>query len=161
MDGAVVASRGGGKEGEERAAFTIEGVEQERHNAGVRCGAAGRLGSFHTVRPHRVRPRPYREFIVFNRLRVSPHGVAVCGRGARTTVERLASLLPEGRGALRGAGDDPFGTPVATHDALSRGGYGAGAAGGGAVGHDAAMTMGRAQREREMLTWELKPNIKL
>ena len=57
MDGAVVASRGGGKEGEERAAFTIEGVEQERHNAGVRCGAAGRLGSFHTVRPHRVRPR--------------------------------------------------------------------------------------------------------
>ena len=37
MDGAVVGSRGGGKEGEERAAFTIEGVEQERHNAGVRC----------------------------------------------------------------------------------------------------------------------------
>ena len=126
MDGAVVASRGGGKEGEERAAFTIEGVEQERHNAGVRCGAAGRLGSFHTVRPHRVRPRPYREFIVFNRLRVSPHGVAVCGRGARTTVERLASLLPEGRGARRGRRPvrNPGGHARRTEPGWFRGGRG-------------------------------------
>ena len=79
--------------------ITIEGGEQERHNAGVRCGAAGRLGSFHTVRPHRVRPRPYREFIVFNRLRVSPHGVAVRTRSkndrgtARVFVTRGARSL--------------------------------------------------------------------
>ena len=127
MDGAVVASRGGGKEGEERAAFTIEGVEQERHNAGVRCGAAGRLGSFHTVRPHRVRPRPYREFIVFNRLRVSPHGVAVRTRSkndggtARVFVTRGArSPARRGRRPVR----NPGGHARRTEPGWLRGGRG-------------------------------------